>query len=90
MILSWRSWFWSKYNLFQLKDQLRDQKSQLFNQKSQFNDQKNQFLSKSPLILKKSIDFDLFQLSFDINGPDSNWIVAMKRSDCWNQIEKVD
>ena len=36
---------------------------------------------KSTLILKKLINFDLFQLSFDINGPYSNQIVAKSRSD---------
>ena len=38
-------------------------------------------IEKVDLYQKKSIDFDLFQLFFDINGPDSNQIVATGRSD---------
>ena len=34
--------------------------------------------------------FDLFRLAFDINCLNLNQIVVTIKSDCWNQIEKVD
>ena len=48
-------------------------KFDLFRLKDQFRAQKGQFVSK------KLIDFDLFWLAFDINGPDLNQIVATSR-----------
>ena len=34
------------------------------------------------------IKIDLNQTIFDLNGPDSNRIVATIKSDSWNQIQK--
>ena len=39
---------------------------------------------------KMSIYFDLFHLAFDINGPNSNQIVTMIKSDGWNWIKNFD
>ena len=54
--------FLSEFDLFQLKDQYRDQKSELINQKSWLKDQKSQFLSKTTT---KSVRFRPFSIKFD-------------------------
>ena len=59
--------FRSNFDLFRLKDRFKDRKSQLNDWKSQLNDQKVDLYQKSQFLSKKSIEFDLFQLFFNIN-----------------------
>ena len=54
--------FWSKFDLFWLKDQYKDQKGWLKDWISQSKDRKGQFLSKSRFISKNLIKFDHFLL----------------------------
>ena len=49
---------------------------------------KSQFLWKKSIYIEK--DFDLFRLALEINGPNSNQIVATIKSYGWNGIKKVD
>ena len=94
--------FWFKLDLFQLKDRYKDWKGRLKDKKKSIKrpkkwiqDQKGRFLSKRSIYIKKvdqiwpfSIKIDLNQTIFDLNGPNSNWIVATIKSDGWNRIRK--